>query len=113
MRKTSLYNLKKKRVLKSNLIKWKNISKEIEFYSQLSKKKFINECIKILKPFLKKRINKNQSLVEYNTKAKFGCFDFSILDNKIDLHMPVFRFIDPQVINSKKFSKKRKIIFTC
>ena len=74
-------------------------------------KKFINECIKILKPFLKKRINKNQSLVEYNTKAKFGCFDFSILDNKIDLHMPVFRFIDPQVINSKKFSKKKNYIY--
>ena len=58
LRKTSLYNLKK-RVLKSNLIKWKNIPKEIEFYSQLSKK-FINECIKILKPFLKKELIKTK-----------------------------------------------------
>lgn len=109
LRKTSLYNLKKKRVLKSNLIKWKKISKEIESYSHLTKKSFIHECIKILKPFLIKRVNKNQSLVEYNTKAKFGCFDFSILDKKIDLHMPVFRFIDPQMISSKKFSKKEKL----
>ena len=57
--------------------------------------------MKIISPYLINRIRKNKMLVEYNTHAKFGCFDFSIIKGKIDLHMPVFRFMDPQYFGKK------------
>ena len=64
--------------------------------------------MKLLKPYLVKRVSKIPKLVEYNTKAKFGCFDYSIIKNVVDLHMPVFQFINHK---KKKFSiKKNKLI---
>ena len=65
--------------------------------------------MKLLKPYLVKRVSKIPKLVEYNTKAKFGCFDYSIIKNTVDLHMPVFQFINHK--KKKKFSiKKNKLI---
>ena len=110
LRKTSLYNLKKKKINSKKEKKWKKILQKIEILSQYSKTYFLKKSLKILKPFLLERIKKKQSLVEYNTSANFGCFDFSIKDSKIDLHMPVFRFISPEIKNYKSFSKKKNLV---
>ena len=67
---------------------------QIKIYSKLEKNKFILKSMKLLKPYLVKRVSKIPKLVEYNTKAKFGCFDYSIIKNTVDLHMPVFQFIN-------------------
>ena len=69
--------------------------------SQLEQDEFLKESIKILKPYFLERIKNKTNLVEYNTKAKFGCFNYSIKNKKVDLHMPVFQFI-----NHKKFKRK-------
>ena len=109
LRKTSLYNFKRKKIFTKKEKKWKKILQKIEIFSQYSKTYFVKKSLKILKPYLLERIKKKQSLVEYNTSANFGCFDFSIKDSKIDLHMPVFRFISPEIKNYKSFSKKKKL----
>lgn len=107
-RKTNLYDFKKKGFSKKNKKKWKQIVLQIKSYSKLEKKKFISKSMKLLKPYLVKRASKIPSLVEYNTKAKFGCFDYSIVRNTVDLHMPVFQFINHKKKN-KFFSKKKKL----
>lgn len=109
LRKTSLYNFKKKKIHSKKEKQWKKILQKIKILSQYNKTYFVKNSLKILKPFLLERIKKKQSLVEYNTLANFGCFDFTIKDSKIDLHMPVFRFISPEIKNYKSFSKKKKL----
>ena len=108
-RKTNLYDFKKKNFSKKNKKKWEQIVLQIKIYSKLEKNKFIFKSMKLLKPYLVKRVSKIPKLVEYNTKAKFGCFDYSIIKNTVDLHMPVFQFINHK--KKKKFSiKKNKLI---
>ena len=67
----------------SNLIKEENIS---------DPNKFINKSYDLLLPRLLARIDKKFNLVEYNKKARFGCFDYDTVNKKINLHMPVFQF---------------------
>ena len=93
-RKTNLYDFKKKNFSKKNKKKWEQIVLQIKIYSKLEKNKFIFKSMKLLKPYLVKRVSKIPKLVEYNTKAKFGCFDYSIIKNTVDLHMPVFQFLN-------------------
>ncbi len=109
-RKTDLYNLKKGDFYKNGKKKWKELAKQIDSYTMLNKKNFVKRSLKLLYPHLLNRIKKNKTLVEYNVLAKFGCFDFSIVNNKVDLHMPVFRFIDPQHSGKKIFTSYQKFI---
>lgn len=109
-RKTDLYNLKKKNFYKNKKIIWIKISNQIKEFSFEKEKKFLEKSMKIISPYLINRIRKNKMLVEYNTHAKFGCFDFSIIKGKIDLHMPVFRFMDPQYFGKKNYTSRQKFI---
>jgi len=109
-RKTDLYNLKKKKFYKNKKKVWKKITKQIKEFSFEQEKKFLEKSQNTLYPYLIRRINKNKKLVEYNTYAKFGCFDFSVINGKIDLHMPVFRFMDPQYFRKKKYSSHQKFL---
>ena len=104
-RKTNLYDFKKKNFSKKNKKKWEQIVLQIKIYSKLEKNKFIFKSMKLLKPYLVKRVSKIPKLVEYNTKAKFGCFDYSIIKNTVDLHMPVFQFINHK--KKKNFLSKK------
>ena len=74
---------------------------------------FLKKSIKILKPHFVRRIKQNTNLIEYNTYARFGCFNYSIKEKKVDLHMPVFQFINHKRIKKKynyeqKFSMRAK-----
>jgi|TARA_B110001452_G_scaffold187386_1_gene157758 hypothetical protein len=106
-RKTDLYNIKKNNFHKRKKIIWKKITIKLEIFSKLNKKKFIIKSLQLLKFYFLQRITKNRSLIEYNTKAKFGCFSYSIIKNKVDLHMPVFQFINHKKI-IKKYTKNQK-----
>ena len=106
-RKTDLYNLKKNNFYKRKKKTWKKITIKLEIFSKLNKKDFIIKSLKLLKFYFLQRIEKNKSLIEYNTKAKFGCFSYSIIQNKADLHMPVFQFINHKKI-TKKYTKNQK-----
>ena len=109
-RKTDLYNLRKKVFYKDSKKKWIKITKKIEELAKLNRNDFLKKSLRLLNPYLINRIKKNKTLVEYNTSAKFGCFDFSIVNKKVDLHMPVFRFIDPQYSGKKFFTSYQKFI---
>ena len=99
-RKTNLYN-KNKSCFKTNKEKvWKKIIDDIHRYSFFNKQKYLNLSLKKLKPFFVKRVEEKINLTEYNLSAKYGCFNYSIIEKKIDLHMPVFQFI-----NHKNFKK--------
>ena len=100
-RKTNLYN-KNKSCFKTNKEKvWKKIIDDIHRYSFFNKQKYLNLSLKKLKPFFVKRVEEKINLTEYNLSAKYGCFNYSIIEKKIDLHMPVFQFINHRTQGNK------------
>ena len=93
-RKTDLYNIKKKKFYYKKKKVWEKITLKLRSLSLLRQDIFLKKSIKILKPHFVKRIKQNTNLIEYNTYARFGCFNYSIKEKKADLHMPVFQFIN-------------------
>jgi len=115
-RKTDLNDNKKKKFYPKKKRVWKKITLQLKRLSQSRQDIFLKKSIKILKPHFVKRIEKNTNLIEYNTYARFGCFNYSIKQKKADLHMPVFQFINHQRIKKKynykqKFSMRVKDLF--
>ena len=107
-RKTDLYNVKKEKFLPKKKKVWNKITFKLQKLTKLSKDQFLKKSIEILKPHFLKRIKNNTNLVEYNTYAKFGCFNYSIKKKKIDLHMPVFQFINHKKLRKKNFNNSQK-----
>ena len=109
-RKTDLYSLKNNSFLPGGEKKWNKLVVQISHL--LNKKKyndlnnFIKKSYDILRPRLIARCKKKYTLTEYNKIARFGCFDYGICDEKIDLHMPVFQFINHKL--KKSSIKKNK-----
>ena len=107
-RKTDLYNVKKKNFLPKKKKVWNKIIIKLQNLSKLKKNIFLKKSIEILKPHFLKRIKNNTNLIEYNTFARFGCFNYSINNKKIDLHMPVFQFINHKKLKKKNYNYKQK-----
>tara|TARA_Y100000590_G_scaffold448949_1_gene586355 strand:- start:444 stop:1223 length:780 start_codon:yes stop_codon:yes gene_type:complete len=107
-RKTDLYNIKKKNFLPKKKEVWKKITLKLQSFTNLKQEEFLKKSIEILRPHFLKRIKNNTKLVEYNTYAKFGCFNYSIKDRKVDLHMPVFQFIDHKRAKRKSYNHGQK-----
>ena len=107
-RKTDLYNVKKKKFFPKKKKIWNKITLKLKDLTKLKRKDFLKHSIEILKPHFLKRIKNNSGLVEYNTHANFGCFDYSIKNGKVDLHMPVFQFIDHKRIKKRNYNYEQK-----
>ena len=107
-RKTDLYDLKKKKFKKEKKKVWNSIVLELKNYSKFNKDKYIKLSLRKLRPYFVRRIEKKKSLVEYNIFARFGCFDYSIKNNKVDLHMPVFQFINHKKSKPKNYTYNQK-----
>ena len=111
-RKTDLYLLENNSFLPDGEKKWNKLIVKISHL--LNKKKnndlnnFIEKSYDILKPSLLARCKKNYNLTEYNKNARFGCFDYGVQGRKIDLHMPVFQFINHK--EKKSPTKKNKFL---
>ena len=109
-RKTDLYDVKKKKFLSKKKKIWNKITLKLQELSKLKQDEFLKKSIKILEPHLLKRIKNNTNLVEYNTGARFGCFNYSIKSKKVDLHMPVFQFIDHKKIKKRNYNYSQKFL---
>ena len=109
-RKTDLYNIKKKKFFAKKKKIWDGIAYKLNNLTKLNQDEFLKKSIAILKPHFLKRIKNNTNLIEYNTYARFGCFNYSIKNKKIDLHMPVFQFINHKKLKSKNFNYNRKFL---
>ena len=107
-RKTDLYNVKKNKFLSNKKKIWNKITSKLKNLTKLEKDDFLKKSIKILKPHFLKRIKNNTNLIEYNTYARFGCFNYSIKNKKVDLHMPVFQFINHKKLKIKNYNYNQK-----